>query len=45
MELNLKVTDSDIKIISNALIQMPYYQVAELIDKLNQQIQEQKQQT
>ena len=42
MEFNLKVKTEDIKILSDALVQLPYYQVAELIGRLNQQVQEQQ---
>lgn len=42
MEFNLKVSENDIKILSDSLVQMPYIQVAELIERLNQQVQEQK---
>lgn len=42
MEFNLTVTAEEVKILSDALVQLPYFRVAELINKLNQQIQEQQ---
>lgn len=44
MEFTLKVNADDIKTLSDALIQLPYYQVSELINRLNQQVQEQQKQ-
>ena len=38
MNFNLNLTDNDLYILSKALEQMPYYQVVELIEKINKQI-------
>lgn len=38
--IDLKVTEEDLKLIGQALGQMPYYQVAMLVAKLNQQVAE-----
>lgn len=38
------LTEEDIKVIGNALIQLPYGAVAELINKINAQLDEQSKQ-
>lgn len=40
MEFEIKLTEEDLQILDEALIQLPYYKVAELIGKLNEQISE-----
>ena len=37
----IKLSEEDLKVLDSALVQLPYYQVAELITKINQQISEQ----
>lgn len=37
----IKLGEKDLEILDRALTQLPYYQVAELIAKINQQISEQ----
>ena len=37
----ITLNEEDLKMLDNALVQLPYYQVAELITKINQQILEQ----
>lgn len=39
-EITLILTAEDLSILDEALIQLPYYKVAELIAKLNEQISE-----
>ena len=39
-EIKFKLTEEDLKILDEALVQLPYYKVAELIGKLNEQISE-----
>ena len=39
-EIKFTLTEEDLKILDEALIQLPYYKVAELIGKLNEQISE-----
>ena len=39
-EITLILTAEDLSILDEALIQLPYYKVAELISKLNEQISE-----
>ena len=39
-EIKLVLTVEDLSILDEALIQLPYYKVAELIAKLNEQISE-----
>ena len=36
----IKLDEKDLEILDRALTQLPYYQVAELIAKINQQISE-----
>lgn len=40
-EIKFTLTEEDLKILDEALVQLPYYQVSELIAKLNSQIGEQ----
>lgn len=35
----LELTEEDLKVLDTALVQLPYYQVAELINKINYQIE------
>ena len=39
-EIKFTLTEEDLKILDEALVQLPYYKVAELIGKLNEQISE-----
>ena len=39
-EIKFTLTEEDLKILDEALVQLPYYKVAELIEKLNEQISE-----
>ena len=42
MDFNLKVTQEEVWTIWQALVKLPYNEVAELIDKLMKQVKEQK---
>ena len=42
MEYTIKITEQDICVLSDALVELPYKIVAPLIDKLNRQIAEQQ---
>lgn len=42
MDYSFKLTDADLEIINRALIQAPYGAVVELIQKINKQMSEQK---
>ena len=41
MEFKLTLNESDLQILDKALVQMPYVEVFSLINKVNEQIQEQ----
>ena len=41
MEFEIKLTEEDLQILDEALIQLPFYKVSELINKINNQIETQ----
>lgn len=43
MEYKLTLSDEDIKLLDKALVELPYREVFQLINKLNEQIVEQEQ--
>lgn len=42
MAIKIELDEDDLSILDKALVQLPYYEVFELIDKINRQIFEQK---
>lgn len=36
----IKLSEEDLKVLDSALVQLPYYQVVELIGKINAQIEQ-----